>query len=284
MRLLVVHKKSLYQKFVLDKNDQRIAKLVRERDLSAKRIHAAHVFHTKALESVKKDLEELGIDYKLVCRDLTYTVKGYDLILSIGGDGTFLEASHHAVDIPLLGINSSPRYSVGYFCRTTPKDLKRFLKKFLKNRRVKKLQRLCLTLNGKTCPSLTLNEILITNIHPAGTSRYILKIGKNQEEHKSSGIWVAPAAGSTAALCSAGGHKLPLQSQRYQYVVREPYQQPGRLLKLKKGVLNAEDKLEVISKMDNGAFYIDGPHIHQPLKRGDRLTIQQSKKPLLMVW
>ena len=39
-----------------------------------------------------------------------------DLVVTIGGDGTLLAASHAIGDTPILGINSAPDFSVGFFC------------------------------------------------------------------------------------------------------------------------------------------------------------------------
>jgi NAD+ kinase len=284
MRVLVIYKKSVYQKQVVDNKSRHLAQLVREHDMSAKKIRVAHEVHNKALRQVEKTLQSLKIPYKSIYRDSPYSIKGYDLIISVGGDGTFLKAAHRAMATPVLGVNSSPQFSVGYFCAATPQTLPQVLKKFLHKPRYRKIQRLKLTVNKKNFPTLIINEILITNSNPAGTSRYILKVGSTQEEHKSSGIWVAPASGSTAAIHSAGGKKLPLQSARYQYVIREPYYQKGQRLKLQRGILSSQEKVTFISKMEGAAFYIDGPHIYQKIKRGDRLVIEQSNQPLLMVY
>ena len=40
----------------------------------------------------------------------------YDLIITVGGDGTFLEAAKHAKHQIILGVNSAPDHSVGRFC------------------------------------------------------------------------------------------------------------------------------------------------------------------------
>ena len=39
-----------------------------------------------------------------------------DLVVAVGGDGTLLAASHNVVDVPILGVNSAPGHSVGFFC------------------------------------------------------------------------------------------------------------------------------------------------------------------------
>jgi hypothetical protein len=46
-------------------------------------------------------------------------IEGVDLVLTIGGDGTLLEASHHVDDrIPVLGVNSDPTCPQEVRCQT----------------------------------------------------------------------------------------------------------------------------------------------------------------------
>ena len=49
--------------------------------------------------------------YDCLYRGELTSVAGYDLVLSVGGDGTFLEVARHAPDVPILGVNSDPERS-----------------------------------------------------------------------------------------------------------------------------------------------------------------------------
>src|SRR6185436_3893799 len=94
------------------------------------------------------------------------------------------------------------------------------------------LSRMRVSLNGKTLHARVLNEALFCHASPAATSRYILGLNRKgkatgKEDQRSSGIWIGPAAGSTAAQRSSGGKILPLTSKHIQYVVREPYTPAG---------------------------------------------------------
>ena len=55
---------------------------------------------------------------------------------------------------------------------------------------------------------------------PAAMTSYTLDIGSVSEPQRSSGLWIATAAGSTAAIRAAGGCILPLRSRKLQYLVR----------------------------------------------------------------
>ena len=50
-----------------------------------------------------------------------------------------------------------------------------------------------------------LNDILFANLYPAAVTRYKIKYNGRQEVHKSSGVWISTATGSTAAISAAGG-------------------------------------------------------------------------------
>src|SRR5690606_26492133 len=99
------------------------------------------------------------------------------------------------------------------------------------------LARMAVKINGVTRSERVLNEALFCHTEPAATSTYILKVGRRREEQKSSGLWVGPPAGSTAAIRSAGGKVLPLSARQLQMVVREPYMGDGRRYQLLRQVV-----------------------------------------------
>src|ERR1019366_7356859 len=48
----------------------------------------------------------------------TFLAEGHDLVVTVGGDGTLLAASHGiGPGIGLLGVNSAPSHSLGFFWR-----------------------------------------------------------------------------------------------------------------------------------------------------------------------
>ena len=110
-------------------------------------------------------------------------------------------------------------------------------------------------LNERLLHNRVLNEALFCHASPAATSRYMLRLLKgaagtraeqvvDEEEQKSSGLWVGPAAGSTAAQRSAGGAVLPLTSQKIQFVVREPYVGADARTRMTVGLVEPKARLE----------------------------------------
>ncbi len=122
-----------------------------------------------------------------------------------------------------LGVNSSRSSSFGHLCAANENNLAKVLDDIQSdNMKTCRLTRLELRLNGKLLPELALNELLIAHSHPAATSRYLISLHGKKEEHRSSGIWVGTATGSSGSIRSAGGTVLPITEAKYEYLVREP--------------------------------------------------------------
>lgn len=282
--ILVIYKNSTYEKYALREGRYRLSAKILKQDLhTLKKLKKAHEAHLKTLSEVKKILKEKKVNFKIGSRRKIETVKGFDLIITVGGDGTFLRTSHHVSSELMLGVNSSPRASVGALLSTTLENFQEKLEQILLgNYKVKELTRLSIWLNEKKLPSPALNDILFANRCPAGTSRYLLKIDHQKEEQKSSGVWITTAAGSTAAIKAAGGTVLPHISKKIQFLVREPYQ-GSRKYRLIKGVLSPASKIELINHMMNAALYVDGMQSIYPLQFGNHITIKASPLPLRVV-
>jgi NAD+ kinase len=284
-RILIVYKKSSYEEHALDQKDANYLRLLKEKHPAIRRSKRTHDTHVDTLATVRNRLAGLRIPIDVRLRTELKTIRGYDLVLTIGGDGTFLETSHFLTNGVLLGINSVPEESVGYYCKATAENfLERILEYLGGSCRLQTLHRLEVSIDGKVLWPLALNDVLFANTNPAGTTRYVLRVGRREEEQKSSGLWISPAAGSTAGTKSAGGRALPLSSSQIQYVVREPYAPPGRRYRLLKGVLGERSRVEIYSMMDEAALFVDGPHIVRVIRRGARIVARNAGRPIKVIW
>ena len=54
--------------------------------------------------------------------DIGYLSSKFDFIISVGGDGTLLEAARGATNQILFAINSDPKWSVGRLCNATSEN------------------------------------------------------------------------------------------------------------------------------------------------------------------
>ena len=284
-RVLIVYKKSSYQSKALDKKDPNYLRLLEKKDRAIMTSKSSHETHIESIETVKNQLKALKVPYDIGMRYKLSPLRGYDLVLTIGGDGTFLETTHYLEEGVLLGINSVPKDSVGYFCKSTATNFLDKIYAYLNGTgRLQILHRLKVTIDGKFVYPFALNDVLFANENPAGTTRYILKVGDQEEIQKSSGVWISPAAGSTAATKSAGGRVLPIGSSQFQYVIREPYEPRGQKSHMKKGVLNASERIEIYSMMDEAVIFVDGPHRGRKIRRGARVVIENANQPIRTIW
>jgi NAD+ kinase len=281
-RVVVVAKRSLYGRHVEDEEDPRARQLLRRRDPSVAEWQQAHDDHARSLEEVHRVLDRLGA-HVLMVRHPSAQFDPTDavLVVTVGGDGTLLAASHNVKNTPMLGVNSAPRYSVGSYCAARRSGLRRLLPEALEGSLPHvRLTRMRVAINGRTRSRRILNEALYSHFTPAATSRYLLTYGGRTEEHRSSGFWIGPAAGSPAAQHSAGGKVLPLSSPKLQLVVREPYMPRGKRYRLLRLVIAPGEVVSAKSKMREGMMFLDGPYLRLPVRLGDLATFTADGDPL----
>jgi len=286
LRALVIYKKSNYQRYVQERRNRRIARLVAEGDKTVEKLKHAHQAHQNTVERTRALLEEMGVraSFRYLATHKK-TSEGYDLVITLGGDGTLLWASHMVTeDRPMVAINTAPGSSVGYFCAGDSNNLEQVLSDACDGRlRKTMLTRMTVELEGRVLSRRVLNDVLFCHEVPAATTRYLIRYGNLEEDHKSSGIWIGPAAGSTAAQRSAGGRVLPIRSERLQWVVREPYTPDPKGYELPKGLVEPGEELRVRSKIDAGRIYIDGPHRVHRVPFGTELCMTRSDQPLMLL-
>lgn len=280
--ILVIHKKSRYQQLVLEREDEDVERLLAQRDVSVARLERSHEAHTRSLEHICEVLEARGQDFEVRARGEAESPDHYDLVITVGGDGTVLDLSHQVSWTPVLAINSDPEASVGYFCAGTADDFEGLLEKTLTHQwQPTKLCRFAVRINDDERTPPALNEVLVCHANPAAVSSYLLRVDGHEEAQRSSGIWIATPAGSTAAIRSAGGLVLPINSHNFQFLVREPYPPKSGSYRQVKGIRPFGTEVELVSKMEDGRIYIDGPHISYPFTIGDRIRLDFSAPPLL---
>jgi NAD+ kinase len=280
-RVAVVVKRSVYDE-ALEKPDDSMHMLLERGDPTVAHVRRAHEEHVGTVAEVKAALQESGAEVTRIRRYRGgFDDNDFDLVITVGGDGTLLHASKFVADTPILGVNSAPSSSVGFFCGTRKGEVALAVRNVMGNRLKRAtLTRMRVTLNDEVVSSRVLNDALFCHQSPAATSKYIVEYNGISEEHKSSGFWIGPAAGSTAAQRSAGGKVLSLSSKNLQLVVREPYTPTGKANKLWRVVVKPGQLLRVRSKSQRMRMYLDGPTNMVRVTRGDVLEFTQSPEPL----
>jgi len=281
-RVIVVVKRSSYSRFVVDEGDPRAKALLRKKDPSVARWLDSHREHMRTVEAVVQTLDDLGVRSLVVRRaHAAFDVSDAALVIAVGGDGTLLAASHNVGNTPILGVNSAPDYSVGFFCAARRSTLQRMVADALDGSLGwVTLTRMSVALNGRIRSRRVLNEALFCHQSPAATSRYLLTHRDRQEAQRSSGFWVGPAAGSTAAQHSAGGRVLPLGSKKLQAIVREPINPERGRYRLLRFTVAPSETLQAKSMMQEACMFLDGPYRKITVSLGDVATFCVSDEPL----
>lgn len=285
-RVVVVAKRTAYHRFVEEERDPRVIELLRKRDTAVSGWQSSHREHVRTLEEVLSVLDSLDASVMLVERaTAAFDPADSALVVVVGGDGTLLAASHSVgAKVPVLGVNSAPEHSVGFFCAARRGTFRRHLAAALAGElQSVTLARMAVLVAGRQRSSRVLNEALFCHTSAAATSRYELRLGKIREEQRSSGFWIGPAAGSTAAIRAAGGKVLPLSSRALQLVVREPYVMFGRRYRLLKSLIPEGQRVTVESKMDDACLFLDGPYREVQVQIGDEVEFKVSDEPLTLL-
>jgi NAD+ kinase len=289
-RVLVLVKRTSYRTMVLVEKDARVKRLLARSDPTVKRLRRSHEQHEETRAEVTHALHDLGASAEFVDGPRSVVTGAFDLVVTIGGDGTLLAASHRVGPlVPILGVNSAPDHSVGFFCVAHRGTIRTMLEAALAGTlRRTVLTRMRVDLNGECLHNRVLNDALFCHTIPAATSRYILEIESRAhpaeiEEQRSSGLWIGPAAGSTAAQRSAGGRILPLTSKKIQWVVREPYTPGGVPLRLPVGTVDDRGRIQIRNKMREAKIFLDGHHIVHDVQMGDVITLQRSDETLMVL-
>ena len=281
-KILLLHKKSAYALY-FPQHFKR-SSVFKNRLQTIQRFQDTHLIHYQTLFKVESILKSWGLDYEKHYRGQRFSVQKFDFVITVGGDGTFLEAARGITRQFILGVNSDTSWSVGRFCSADADSFENILQKVLNGRwPVKHFQRLKLKFDNSAAEMNVLNDVLICHSNPAAMSRYAIKIGGREEEQRSSGVWVATAPGSTGAIKSAGGKTLDPVSFKYQYKPRELYNLKSKPCVLKGSVLNLNQSLRVVSLMQQGKIYVDGSHVFVSFNFGRKVLITKSPHPLHVV-
>ncbi|MEM1008860.1 MAG: NAD(+)/NADH kinase, partial [Myxococcota bacterium] len=274
-------KKSNFQIYVNEHKDPHISALEDgEPELFAS-LRRSHEQNACALAVVRRVLERRKWRSRWVYRARREVRRQVDLVIAVGGDGTLLEAARQIRDqTPLLGVNSSPSFSVGHLLTSNAEQFEETLDLWERGALdCHVLSRMQVSVDQRRVPVWALNDVLFCHPNPAATSRYEIAFEEQREQHRSSGIWVSTAAGSTAAMCSAGGSVMDWGDGRLQFRVRELYRN-GEELALESGFVMPASTLACVSHMRKAYLYIDGPWTREVVHFGQEVVFSQAPQPL----
>ena len=204
-----------------------------------------------------------------------------DIVLSIGGDGTFLHAASSvgSKGVPILGINTG---RLGFLAETSPKEMEETIDDiFNKNYTIEErslLQVECPDQPLKGYP-YGLNEVSVLKrdsssmiaIHTTVNNTYL-------STYQADGLIIATPTGSTAYSLSVGGPIIMPQTNTIAITPVAPHS-----LNMRPIVLNddCEITLDIESRSHNFLVSIDGRS--ETCKQGSRLVIHKAPYTIKLV-
>lgn len=217
--------------------------------------------------------------------DASQIPEGTDCIITLGGDGTLIQAARDIAgrQIPIIGVNLG---TLGYLTQISrQEDINRMLDDLINNQyRVEKRMMLKGTVyrcGEKLYEGRALNEIVLTRREMLRVLKFRISVnGECLNEYTADGMIVATPTGSTAYNLSAGG---PIVEPAARMTILTPI--CPHALNMRSIVFPAEDKIEIeMAGSDAGGQVVvyDGDAVWD-VKPGDRIEIEEAKTVTLLV-
>jgi NAD+ kinase len=246
----------------------------------------SHDEHYASFGLVKKILDDNNISYQRVYMPYGAYEEfvGRDLVISVGGDGTVLNAAHYILDnTPLLTVKSEGS-STGALCKINAFRFRETLQKILNDDfSLESWTRVEGKFGHKT--DIALNEVSVRQEYD-GMARYSVKFNDISETQNSSKILISTGAGSTALYDNVkhSQGKFDPRERELRFVVSEDIRVKN--YKMLHGRIFPGDVIEITSLMDfDGKICFDGDKYKRrynfPI--GQKLYVKISDKPLSVI-
>ncbi len=200
-----------------------------------------------------------------------------ELVLVIGGDGSFIDAASFAIslDIPILGINLG---KVGYLSEIEPDDLsllEHIVKDEYKINRKMLLEAYINKENDIILERLAVNDVVLSHPSYLGIADFVLYSKEGGVRYRADGLIISTPAGSTAYSLSAGG---PIVSHDSGAVIVTPIAPHSFFNRSIVFAANEEIRIKNMSP-ESLNLSVDGRLLHELLP-GEKCMIKPSEKVL----
>ena len=184
-----------------------------------------------------------------------------DLVIVLGGDGSFLHAVHeHSGKGKYVLLNTG---HLGFFADYSIDEIDDFLSDVLTKEPISEHLPV-LSFVSQREETLALSDIVVQAEKTVDLSLYL-----NDRllcEAKASGIVIGTPVSSTAYLGSLGSPAIPTARNIYQYSLIAPVRNRLNVNPIEKAVLSSEDTLEIEVSNGRAALYLDG------IKKTDQIS------------
>jgi NAD+ kinase len=227
-------------------------------------------------------LEAKSVEAVEMHRDAAADLKGADLILTLGGDGTFLAGARLAAPkgIPVLGVNLG---RLGFLTELEHDQLEEGFRRYLaKDFRIEERNMLQVTVSreGRTVAhAIGLNEVVVDHSGEARIVRLEIDVGGQRVGViDADGAIVATASGSTAYALASGGPILEPTLRDLVLVPMSPFALTVRPIVFAPG---QDISLEVVR--GPAEMRVDGGRRGRTVAAGDVVRCGSYERPLKVV-
>jgi NAD+ kinase len=246
-------------------------------------VHPGREAAVEAADRIRAALDDPGVETPVIPGDGSVPERegGFDLVVSVGGDGTFLRGAHAASDLgcPVLGVMVG---RLGFLTEVEPEEAVALIRTVLAGTaRIE--ERMALTvepIEGATfSPQWGLNEVMVEKRARHRLVRLAVEVdGAYVTTFSADGVIVASPTGSTAYSFSARG---PIVSPGVDSLVLTPV--AAHMVFDRSFVLDPSSDVSLLVMGDeSGILSADGRQsIELPV--GSRVRIRRSGRPARMV-
>lgn len=250
-----------------------------ESDRKAKQ--EGHYRQKKFMQECKALFEKVGIKAHYV-RELHVETPlktlPYELIITVGGDGTFLNTAHYITDQMMIGFNSDKDTSKGALTSANCENLESCIERLAKGDFETELwPRLEAYVNDKPLQNLAVNDISIAHKIWYKPSHLRIEVdGTVDKMPANCGIVVCTGMGSHAWYKSEGGTPFDNKLDAFGYVVRAPMvKEENRTISR---ILRLGSSIKVYPSQENYQIVVDCQEPPIDLGLGDFVEVKLSKE------
>ena len=204
-------------------------------------------FHHYLTEELKLGIQADGI----ICDDDFEA----DIVISMGGDGTFLEAARRVgkKEIPILGVNMG---RLGFLADISPLDIEDVVERLYEKIEARSVIEVALPENSLKGYPYALNEVaVLKHDNSSMISIHVSIDGEHLTTYQADGLIISTPTGSTGYALSVGGPIIVPQAGIFSITPVAPHSLNMRPLALRD---NAVIELSVESRSHNFLVAIDG--------------------------
>ncbi len=259
------------------RHEERMIKLLRD-----------HNHHNEFTGKLVEILDNSGADYDRYrvdrIKDIDFT--RYGMIITSGGDGTFLKAAEKINCQAIVGMNStytgSNEGSAGGLTIIDKRNLYEIKKIFTEDYRIEKWGRLYASINDKIIDDLAVNDIYAGHSKSYKSSYLEVIIEPESEAFVSSGAVISTGMGSHAWFRSAGGTQFRNELDVFGIIIREAFEKREKY-KFTSRILSSKEKVVIYPERDDYVVVFDSKDEEHPVTTEDYVTIGLSDKSINVV-